>query len=572
MNRRLFWTIAAVICLMAGTVGQAFAQCETHAFGAADNEQHIYADGLTWDFTAETGMWVRTIELKSYLAYIDYPRKCYIDLGVNGVTVATFTQTPIIPADRDAAIAAYSRLDADIFLHVGDSVTVKISGGTPTTPAAIITGENTLRLCGEITRKISVSSASLADRVVETREAPGPAPMGLAFDGTDLWVSDFETNRIYRLDADGEVAAEIPSPGFGPVDLAFDGTNLWCADFENGRAYGLDVDGNILGFANTPGTSPVGLAFDGEEFWNSDFDSATLYQINPAGTVSASFPAPGFGPLGLAFDGTHLWNADASGRIFQLTLDGDLVDTYTAPGELPGGITFDGTHLWITDLGEGAIYQVKPPEPLTATADTTAYRTFTVTNDSFYTGLDDEDLVIGAVALSGPAATSFKIADDGASGQTLAPNESAEIRIAFSPRTAGEKRALLTIPSNDPNRPLLEIPLTGIGTECLVVAGDLAIPLPCVTYDDIHYAFTLGFYPNPDDPEGAYWKLDPDTLKVLETPTDQCLSVGESLDLDFVCVHYDGADYSLTLEPAPMADDPENLYWKLDPESFTEAD
>ena len=38
--------------------------------------------------------------------------------------------------------------------------------------------------------------------------------------------------------------------------------------------------------------------------------------------------------------------------------------------------------------------------------------------------------------------------------------------------------------------------------------------VPCVAYNGVQYGFTLGFYNNPDDPSGYYWKMDKSTLEV----------------------------------------------------------
>ncbi|HKQ62614.1 MAG TPA: choice-of-anchor D domain-containing protein [Candidatus Polarisedimenticolaceae bacterium] len=54
-----------------------------------------------------------------------------------------------------------------------------------------------------------------------------------------------------------------------------------------------------------------------------------------------------------------------------------------------------------------------------------------------------------------PTATSF----------VLAPHASAELRVVFAPAAAGPSAALLALASDDPDRPLLELPLAGTGVE-----------------------------------------------------------------------------------------------------------
>ncbi|MCF8145712.1 MAG: hypothetical protein K9N21_17515 [Deltaproteobacteria bacterium] len=55
---------------------------------------------------------------------------------------------------------------------------------------------------------------------------------------------------------------------------------------------------------------------------------------------------------------------------------------------------------------------------------------------------------------------------------------------------------------------------TGTGTNCIPIASDLSMPIPCASYNGAQYGFTLDFYQNPYDPSGLYWKMDLSTLVV----------------------------------------------------------
>jgi len=54
----------------------------------------------------------------------------------------------------------------------------------------------------------------------------------------------------------------------------------------------------------------------------------------------------------------------------------------------------------------------------------------------------------------------------------------------------------------------------GEGADCIPIATDLSMPIPCVAYNSTQYGFTLKFYSNPYDPSGLYWKMDMSTLEV----------------------------------------------------------
>ncbi len=53
-------------------------------------------------------------------------------------------------------------------------------------------------------------------------------PYDLAFDGTYLWAVDKLYDKVYKLDpANCEVLDSFDGPASDPAGLAFDGTNLW---------------------------------------------------------------------------------------------------------------------------------------------------------------------------------------------------------------------------------------------------------------------------------------------------------------------------------------------------------
>ena len=70
-------------------------------------------------------------------------------------------------------------------------------------------------------------------------------------------------------------------------------------------------------------------------------------------------------------------------------------------------------------------------------------------------------MVIGSITLTGGNSGDFTIREDKCSGATLRNFENCTVKIAFRPSTEGMKQATLSIPSNDPDTPLLNITLAG---------------------------------------------------------------------------------------------------------------
>lgn len=56
----------------------------------------------------------------------------------------------------------------------------------------------------------------------------GPGPRPILFDGTNIWVANFPDHTVTKLlAADGSVEATFAVPAAWANGLAFDGTNLW---------------------------------------------------------------------------------------------------------------------------------------------------------------------------------------------------------------------------------------------------------------------------------------------------------------------------------------------------------
>uniref|UniRef100_A0A831U6Y1 Choice-of-anchor D domain-containing protein n=1 Tax=Geobacter metallireducens TaxID=28232 RepID=A0A831U6Y1_GEOME len=76
-----------------------------------------------------------------------------------------------------------------------------------------------------------------------------------------------------------------------------------------------------------------------------------------------------------------------------------------------------------------------------------------------------DNLLISTVNLTANGSGMFSLAagGDGCSGATLAPSQSCTVQAVFSPSALGLQSAVLSISSNDPTTPSLDIALTGTG-------------------------------------------------------------------------------------------------------------
>ncbi|MFC7132673.1 MULTISPECIES: choice-of-anchor D domain-containing protein [Salinibaculum] len=110
------------------------------------------------------------------------------------------------------------------------------------------------------------------------------------------------------------------------------------------------------------------------------------------------------------------------------------------------------------------------------------------------------DLVVNDQTIAGTAADDFSIVG-GATSFTLAPGETRDLTVQFVPSSATLREATLTLTSDDPTTPTLDVPLSGTGTlpadtvqVSLVPTTETVAPGETVTVDAVLDAGTAAVY------------------------------------------------------------------------------
>ncbi len=193
----------------------------------------------------------------------------------------------------------------------------------------------------------------------------GDQPWGVAYDGTHVWVTNSNSDTVSRLDPATGASTTFPT-GARPYGIAFDGTSMWIA--ENGDDTVSRMD-RTTG-ARTPvavGNSPTGVAFDGTDVWVTNNDSGTVSRVSTAGVVGATVSV--VAPVGIATDGFAVWvaTADPTDNVVRI---GPLPSTAATPYTLSGaselwGIAYDGDELWVADEDGNHVLRFDPLAPET---------------------------------------------------------------------------------------------------------------------------------------------------------------------------------------------------------------
>lgn len=246
-------------------------------------------------------------------------------------------------------------------------------------------------------------------------EALFSQPFGIAVDGRNLYVADSGNNLIRKiviatrevttLAGSGEPGAiDATATGAlfkGPMGIATDGSNLYVADYYNNKVRKIVIaSGKVTtlagsgseGAADGTGTAasfnhPIGITTDGENLYVTDYANhkirkiviasgvvTTLAGSGTAGSADGTGTAASFNNPGhLAADATNLYVADTyNQKIRKVVIATGEVSTLAGSGTAGGidalgkvarfngpfGIATDGSNLYVSDTESNTIRKI----------------------------------------------------------------------------------------------------------------------------------------------------------------------------------------------------------------------
>ncbi|MGA2735829.1 MAG: YncE family protein [Bryobacteraceae bacterium] len=250
----------------------------------------------------------------------------------------------------------------------------------------------------------------------------GEQPSGVAFDGSNIWVTNSDDTITELLASTGAVLGTF-SVGIEPAGIAYDGANIWAANISGSNVIKLQAaTGTVVGTFPV-GSEPIGVAFDGANIWVANFGSNNVTELQAAtGAVLGTFPV-GSNPIALAFDGANIWVANSgSNNVTELqAATGAVVGTFNV-GSIPRAVAFDGANIWVTNNGSNTVSKL-----LASTGAVVG--TFPVGTSPYGVAFDGANIWVanfgsnnvtkllaatGAVVGTFPVGTPFGIAFDGA--------------------------------------------------------------------------------------------------------------------------------------------------------------
>ena len=196
--------------------------------------------------------------------------------------------------------------------------------------------------------------------ITETMRLPSPAPLplGLAFDGSTLWMASRETHRLYAINAPTwTVSEEAQAPG-GPFGMTMVGDELRVIIGEGAKDHDRYIYRFIPGhgFKNDrlacPDLTGAHLAFDGDTLFLSQASYRKILALDGQANIVREIPLDR-APLGMTisegcfylitgdeeFENLEFVRLDARGETPQTTT------LATIPFDARG-LAFDGSRFW----------------------------------------------------------------------------------------------------------------------------------------------------------------------------------------------------------------------------------
>ncbi len=221
---------------------------------------------------------------------------------------------------------------------------------------------------------LAAAAQAVPGQVVRTWPLDLRTPTGLTWDGSHLWVADYDTATLNEVDpATGRTVGKLDAPGYAPMGLAWDGRLLWVVDSADKTAYAIDTETRITERALPLDTAnPEGIAWDGRALWTADAGAGKLSRLDDSdGTTFKSLASPTANggrrtqEIGLAFDGDRLYVSDrVTDTIYRMDPNtGAVMDTFPSPGPYAAGLAWDGSHLWNVDYETRTLYELVVTDP-----------------------------------------------------------------------------------------------------------------------------------------------------------------------------------------------------------------
>ena len=197
--------------------------------------------------------------------------------------------------------------------------------------------------------------------------AVGTSPQGVAFDGTNIWVTNYSSNNVTKLLASTGALVGTYAVGTNPFGVAFDGTNIWVVNIGSNNVTKLLASTGELVGTYAVGSSPYGVAFDGTNIWVANIGNNNVTKLSAyMSTVGSPYYPSGFaGPqqMAVALNGTTDYFSIGDVTTGHTANDLNVCVKFTVYGGSVPGVIGNGDWTIYIDGGGNVILYVNMSTP-----------------------------------------------------------------------------------------------------------------------------------------------------------------------------------------------------------------
>jgi DNA-binding beta-propeller fold protein YncE len=200
----------------------------------------------------------------------------------------------------------------------------------------------------------------------------GSAPIEMAFDGANIWVTEYTSNDVRIINENGAIVGNILLPSAHPEGILFDGKYIWVANNGAGMNSISKFDAAAKSLINTyiVGLNPAGVAFDGTNIWVTNSYNGNVWKINRNTGERLGSYTTGIFPQSIVFDGKNMWVGNGSGvnlgsgvadfgSVSKIrAADGAALGTFIV-GNRVRGLAYDGTSIWICNSSDNTVTRLR---------------------------------------------------------------------------------------------------------------------------------------------------------------------------------------------------------------------
>jgi DNA-binding beta-propeller fold protein YncE len=191
----------------------------------------------------------------------------------------------------------------------------------------------------------------------------GGDPYGIAFDGSNLWIANFQVNEVVRVDPEsGDIVARFDVAG--PTEIAVGENAIWVSEHFEGRAARIDPLTNEVVNQLTVGGRP-GVFVALGSLWARSNDRRTVTRIDPDTEETLAIIEVPSNPYDIDLADGSIWvtvspqrgACERNSHLVRIDPSTNVVDGAIAV-PCAFSIVSDGERLWAT--GGGSMVRIDP--------------------------------------------------------------------------------------------------------------------------------------------------------------------------------------------------------------------